>query len=230
LFFTHRWRGTNMIAATGSTLRIRHRPRTAALPARRACKREKLLQHAREAFALYGYYGAQLNAISLRAGLRKSTLFHYFTDKAALYEEAVCDRLRDIVDDLDRAAGYAEDAEHRVTLLVAHLCAALDQDPALARLILRELVDVPPAVPNAGDALRQMGALFAHAIAGSSDGQATDAAIRVITMLCLRRVDAVGPRASADAAAQPQPSSTPDAYRLLAAVQQIVGSFPFLGV
>lgn len=216
---------TNTVSA-GGTIRVRGRSRSAAaLPARRACKREKLLQHAREAFALYGFYGAQMNAISLRAGLRKSTLFHYFTDKTALYEEAVCDRLRDIVDDLEHATEYCQDLEQRVTVLVAHLSTALHQDPSLARLILRELVDVPPPLSTAGDALRRMVALFATAIAGTANGHASDAAIRVITMMCLQRVDAVGPRGSVEPAARP--GSSPDAYRLLAAVQQIIGSFPF---
>ncbi len=48
-------------------------------------KKERLLDSAAEEFAEHGYEGASLNKILERAGMSKSSLYHYFEDKADLF-------------------------------------------------------------------------------------------------------------------------------------------------
>jgi AcrR family transcriptional regulator len=55
--------------------------------------RERILQAAREAFAAHGLAGARVDAIAKRADCNKQLIYHYFGDKAGLYEAVVRDVL-----------------------------------------------------------------------------------------------------------------------------------------
>ena len=59
-------------------------PRSVGRP-KNPVSRQFLLEKAREAFAQEGFAGASMGDIAQRAGLRKSSLFHHFPSKEALY-------------------------------------------------------------------------------------------------------------------------------------------------
>jgi len=49
--------------------------------------RDQLIRLARQIFAQHGYAGASMSRIAEGAGIRKSSLFHHFATKEALYEK-----------------------------------------------------------------------------------------------------------------------------------------------
>ncbi len=57
-------------------------PTPAALTAE---KRQAILDSARDAFAEHGYEGASMSAITHAAGVSKSTVYHHYRSKAALF-------------------------------------------------------------------------------------------------------------------------------------------------
>jgi AcrR family transcriptional regulator len=60
--------------------------------------REKVLQAARDAFAVSGY-GVPLDEIAARAGVGPGTVYRHFPSKEELFEAVVTARVRDLIDD-----------------------------------------------------------------------------------------------------------------------------------
>ena len=54
-------------------------------------RRAAMLEAARDVFLAHGYEGAQMQAVALRAGASKETLYRYFPNKAALFEAVIGD-------------------------------------------------------------------------------------------------------------------------------------------
>lgn len=51
--------------------------------------RKRILEAARDEFAARGFAGSRIESIAQRAGLSKQLLYHYFSSKAALFEETL---------------------------------------------------------------------------------------------------------------------------------------------
>lgn len=65
-------------------------PRAAkARSAQQAARREEILKAGLGVFAEHGFEAARLDDVAQRAGVAKGTLYLYFTDKTALFEEIV---------------------------------------------------------------------------------------------------------------------------------------------
>jgi AcrR family transcriptional regulator len=135
-------------------------------------REERLLLAAVDAFIVAGYEQASLNRIIASAGMAKSSFYHYFRDKQALYERLVAtlaarfDAQRALLDrealtrdtfwaDLDRVlrglgAAPIEQPMGRALARLFH--ARSSSDPGLARL-RDELVDGLAAVLRHGQEL-----------------------------------------------------------------------------
>jgi AcrR family transcriptional regulator len=101
---------------------------------------ERLLDAAEEAFAASGFASATLADIAARAGIRRPSLLYHFETKEALYTATVqrCfARLRrGLLDAMHTDGGF----EARLVATVGGYADFLVRHPAVARLILRELV------------------------------------------------------------------------------------------
>jgi AcrR family transcriptional regulator len=103
--------------------------------------REKLLDVAEARFAQHGLAGVGMREVAQLAGLGKSSLFHHFASKDALYH-AVLDRvLARIEQRLAPALASAEPAPARLDRGVVALIDALAEHPTAARLLLRALFE-----------------------------------------------------------------------------------------
>jgi AcrR family transcriptional regulator len=103
----------------------------------KAVNREKLLMAAADEFASSGVAGANINRISLAAGLAKGTVYNYFDSKESLFLEVVreaCARAADEVTIVDDAST----AEALVLLLQTDV-SWVKKNQAFARVIQREL-------------------------------------------------------------------------------------------
>lgn len=103
--------------------------------------RGKILDVAEELFARQGFAGVSLAVVASRVGLRKSTLFHHFAGKVALYAE-VCERVIARIDARVRPAleGSGKVAA-RLERGVGALIDELAEHPDTARLLLRSLLE-----------------------------------------------------------------------------------------
>jgi TetR/AcrR family transcriptional regulator len=125
--------------------------------------REKILDVAEARFAQRGYAGVGLREVAEAAGLGKSSLFHHFRSKAALYL-AVLDRvIARIEERLRPALETPAPADTRLEGCIDGLVDALAEHPTTARLLLRGLFeddDLPEdATPEAEAVQRRLDTL-----------------------------------------------------------------------
>ena len=108
-------------------------PRTAQpLDTRR---RQRLHTVAAEEFLIHGYERASLNRIIEMAGIAKSSFYHYFDDKRALYADLVAHLERTVRDGLrvpDVEALTEDEFWPAVEGMIADLARVLDESPELA--------------------------------------------------------------------------------------------------
>ena len=101
--------------------------------------REKILEVAESLFARRGYSGVGLRELAEAADLSKSSLFHHFESKAALY----CGVLTRVLERVDAAVRpaleEAGDPADRLLALLDLLVDVLAEQPATSRLLLRAL-------------------------------------------------------------------------------------------
>jgi len=103
--------------------------------------REKILEVAERRFAQRGYAGVGLRELASAAGLGKSSLFHHFASKAALYL-AVLDRVLERIETrIGPALAVRGTAGERLDRALDALIDALAEHPTVARLLLRALFE-----------------------------------------------------------------------------------------
>jgi AcrR family transcriptional regulator len=132
------------------TERVRRRPGRPENP----IPRSELVRVAREQFAAHGYDGVSMAEIARHAGLQKSSLFHHFPTKDALYraalENVVAEGMAVISRWMSASGPWSERLDH-MAVGITHAIA----EPARARLLLRELMTAA-GNREAGDAMQGM--------------------------------------------------------------------------
>jgi AcrR family transcriptional regulator len=78
------------------------RKRTSASP---VARRSAILAAALEEFTARGYEGARLDDVAKRAGVAKGTIYLYFADKEALFQDLVRSMVHPVLGTLDKMAG-----------------------------------------------------------------------------------------------------------------------------
>lgn len=121
--------------------------------------RNKILDVAEVLFARRGYAGVGLREVAEQAGLGKSTLFHHFKTKDALYGEVLGQVLGRIQLVLDPVVESDAPPEMRLVAWVEGLVDALASYPSTARLLMRALVEDDPLGPDLPEAIAAEGVL-----------------------------------------------------------------------
>jgi AcrR family transcriptional regulator len=78
--------------------------RPAAREQRSTARREAILRAALEEFSAHGFEAARLEDVARRAGIAKGTIYLYFSDKEALFQELVRSEMLPVVGTLEQAA------------------------------------------------------------------------------------------------------------------------------
>jgi AcrR family transcriptional regulator len=113
-------------------------------------RRQAILDAATELFADRGLKGAPIHEIAASAGTHKTTVLYHFGNKETLYREVLdqaLDRIAAVMQEF-LAGGFESDGlRERVAYLLDQIHAYFSENPAHARLLERELLDValPPA-------------------------------------------------------------------------------------
>lgn len=125
--------------------------------------RKRLIAAGRAEFAAYGITGARVDRIAASAQSNKAQIYHYFTNKAGLFDAVWEDLVQQIVD------GLPLDVADLPGLAVK-LCDTYAEHPDLPRLITWQRLERGDAAPNeiaAGDSRKRVG-LIAQALADGS--------------------------------------------------------------
>jgi AcrR family transcriptional regulator len=127
--------------------------------------RQRLIAAGRAEFAAYGITGARVDRIAAGAQSNKAQIYHYFTNKAGLFDAVWSDLVGQIVD------GLPLDVDDLPGLAVM-LCDIYAEHPDLPRLITWQRLERGDAAPNeiAAEDSRQRVALIGQAL---SDGVIT---------------------------------------------------------
>jgi AcrR family transcriptional regulator len=102
---------------------------------------ERLMEAALVEFARAGFDGARLEDIAKRAGIRRPSLLYHFSTKEALYQAVVRRAFEQIGAALLGALASAEPFGDRIAEAARRFGEYLRENPPLAQVILRELVD-----------------------------------------------------------------------------------------
>jgi AcrR family transcriptional regulator len=109
----------------------------------RELTRTRLLQSAASAFARDGLVRANINAISLDAGLAKGTVYNYFPSKEALFAAVVEEACRRTAADSDDPGPGTPTRERLRALVRADVAWAAEHEP-FARVLVREVFSGEP--------------------------------------------------------------------------------------
>jgi AcrR family transcriptional regulator len=166
---------------------------------RRDSKRDALLAAAREEFAACGFLGTHIAVVATRVGIRKSTFFHYFDGKEALYDAAVGAVLDDVVAAVDASAPSSGLFGERLDATIACLMQHFEVDASLSRLMLRTLVDGPPPGTPRPFAMDRLASRIAEIVgSGVRDGRVPACDVQrmslcVLGLVCLQHRTATTP-------------------------------------
>ncbi len=111
---------------------------------------ERIVMCARPLFASRGFAGTSIADVARAAGVCKSTVFHHFASKQALYLEVLRAACSDFAREMREAIEGAGDFEERLHRFTRAQLASMFARSAETRLILREFLD---ATPDSGQTL-----------------------------------------------------------------------------
>ncbi len=171
--------------------------------------RARIIAEATRLFAERGYAGTSIEAISVAAGITRPTLVYHFGSKAGLRDAVFEGLMAHWRDELPRLMAAAAAAGPRLESLTGAMFDFFRREPALARLLLREVLDRPRALADGLRAHLQpiTGLLTAAVRAGQAQGalkpEVDPEAFVVVVISAALGVVAVGETAGALVAPEP---------------------------
>ena len=162
--------------------------------------RERLLDAAEEAFGAHGFERARLEDVAARAGIQRPSLLYHFPSKDDLYREVVHRTFARLGDSLADALRAPRPLAERLDAATAVWLDRLETNPAIARIVLRELVDqrgpgVALVFQEVGPLLDRLEGMLSTALPGApGSGPGLRAALLQIATAALVR-SAAGPLA-----------------------------------
>jgi len=115
-----------------------------------AARREAILDAALSVFAESGYEAARLDAVAERAGVAKGTLYLYFDDKEALFEEVIRSAASPVV---ERLSALAAVPDMPIDKLLEALFGVFEKDVlgTKRKLLIRLVIAEGPRFPRVAE-------------------------------------------------------------------------------
>ncbi len=148
--------------------------------------RQRLLEAAEQEFAEVGFEAAKLADIAARAGIRRPSLLYHFKTKEELYAATVEQAFSRLGAALRATMQAAGDFEARLTATIAGYARFVDDNPNVARLVLRETLH--GLGPGGEIVLRQVVPIvdavehFVHTEGGRRDGRNPTVRAAILTL------------------------------------------------
>ncbi len=105
--------------------------------------RTRILREATRLFAAHGYDATPIQAVAVAAGVTRPTLVYHFGSKEGLRDAVLTALLDHWAAELPRLMAAATKGGPRLDALLDALFGFFRAEPALARLLLREMLDRP---------------------------------------------------------------------------------------
>jgi AcrR family transcriptional regulator len=102
--------------------------------------RERLLDRARELFALHGYAGVTLRKLAEVAQVNPALIHYYFGDKESLYEHAVGATVDPLLRSVEAELGVPDDGSPAIGRIIRQHMRLIAANPWLPPLIMREVL------------------------------------------------------------------------------------------
>ncbi|MGH8915465.1 MAG: TetR/AcrR family transcriptional regulator [Acidimicrobiia bacterium] len=115
------------------------RIRATSIDEHKSLTRRALLDSAKELIAAAGTAEIPLGEIALAAGIGRTTLYDYFTDRDDLIATLVEDELPGVIDELIATRSRSGTAGERLAELAAHTVEFVVNDPVLGLILHREV-------------------------------------------------------------------------------------------
>jgi AcrR family transcriptional regulator len=132
------------------------------LDARRAEQRERVLLAGRDVFAERGYAGAGIEEIVASAHVSRTTFYVFFENKEecllAVFQFGLQRIAAEVMASVAETAGQELEPAERIRAEVRAVTAALAADPAMARIVLIEIVGATPRAERARMRMRDAAA------------------------------------------------------------------------
>lgn len=103
--------------------------------------RQRLISAAAMVFSEHGFAGASIAAIAEAAAISKSTIFHHFASKQALYRAVIESAAQEFGRQLDSVLSTRDDAMECLGRFQAQHLAHLHNKAPITRLVLRQIED-----------------------------------------------------------------------------------------
>lgn len=103
--------------------------------------RERLLIAASREFSEVGFSAASIASIAAKADVGKSTVFHHFASKDALYLAVIDQAAQDFGQQLDAVLSVSQDPRQTLENFQGKHLEHLERNAEIARLVLRELLE-----------------------------------------------------------------------------------------
>lgn len=100
---------------------------------------EKILAAARAVFAEKGYSGTHVDEIAVRAGVNKASLYYQIGDKDTLYANVIHQVIGNVAAGITEAVARVDTPEEKLKVYINGLVAAVDKNPELPPIMMREL-------------------------------------------------------------------------------------------
>lgn len=148
-------------------------------PPKSARTRAALLDAAEDLFAAQGFAATRLQDVAREVGIRRASIAYHFPDKRALYEAVLARALGVLRERVETALAAPGPFRARVEAAVGAWADTLVERPALARLVLREMVDAGSGSGTLRDQTPPFAALFDKALAEARREPGWEAADRI---------------------------------------------------
>lgn len=113
-------------------------------------RRLQLLTCARRVFARKGYHQASVDDVIHEAGVARGTFYNYFDGKRAVFQEVLEDLFHKVWDSVRPIrTGPDEDVAGQIAANLLSLCALLDGDRDIPRIVLADAMGVDPEADRA---------------------------------------------------------------------------------
>ena len=109
---------------------------------------EKILAAATEIFADLGVEGARMDRIASLAGVNKASIYYNIGNKEALYDRVLNQMYESGFSGLHQKLASNKTSEEKLAVYVAHLAAAIKQNPGIPRIMMREQVTQGRHLPD----------------------------------------------------------------------------------
>jgi len=109
---------------------------------------EKIFTAARAVFAENGYSGTRMDKIAERAGVNKATLYYQIGDKDTLYANVIHQVIGNIAAGIAESVAKVDTPEEKLKVHINGLVAAVNKNPELPPIMMRELAGGGTHVPR----------------------------------------------------------------------------------